>query len=103
MAFLYKREQDENELTYEVRAFLSAIGGGKSEAEAAAHACIDEEDLRRWKRDPVFRAAVKQARRKGPREAHMYFMNDPAPSSSPFPAPGTSDARVDAEGWRRLR
>ena len=96
MAFLYERERDANELTAEVRAYLYAIGDGKSESEAAALACIDLEDLRRWKRDPVFRSAVKRAKREGPRTPHVWA----GPISSPgAPPPGTPEAQIEREGW----
>lgn len=83
MAYLYKKEQDENEWSYEVRAFLFAIGDGKSEAQAAAEACIDVEDLRGWKRKPEFRAAIKRARREGPREPHIWVFSDDEPGKPP--------------------
>lgn len=108
MAFLWKREEDENELTYDARAVIHGVAHGKSEAEAAAEAGIEAEDLRRWKRDPVFRRALRRARREGPRETHFWAWNDPDETPpSPFPPPGASDAQVDAEvrqkSWRRLR
>ena len=77
MAFLLKREVDDNQWSYEVQAFLNAIANGKSEAQAAADACIELEDLRGWKRKPEFRSAIKRARREGPRTPHFYGGNDP--------------------------
>ncbi len=78
MAFLLKREVDDNQWSYEVQAFLNAIANGKSEAQAAADTCIEPEDLRRFKRDAAFRGAMKRARREGPRTPHFYGGDDQA-------------------------
>jgi hypothetical protein len=74
MAFLYRREAEANEadLSFEAREVLHAVGHGKTEAQAAAEAGIGLEELRAWKRDPAFRAAIKRARREGPREAQLW-------------------------------
>jgi hypothetical protein len=108
VAFLRKSEQDANELSYSARAVVERIAAGMSDAAAAAEVGVEEEDLHRWKREPLFRSAIRRARREGPRETYFYDLNNlGGPPPSPFPAPGTSDAEVDAEvrrkSWRRWR
>ena len=41
---------------------------GLGVAEAAAQAEVVGDDLVKWKRDPTFRAALRKAKREGPRE-----------------------------------
>jgi hypothetical protein len=110
VAFLRKSEEDANELSSAARAVVERVAHGMSEEAAAAEVGVEEEeeDLRRWKRESVFRAAIRRARREGPSEVHFYAWNDVDETPpSPFPPPGASDAQVDAEvrqeSWRRLR
>jgi hypothetical protein len=108
VAFLFKREAEDNALSYDAKALVWRVAAGMSEAAAAAEVGIEEEDLRRWRRKPAFREAIRRARREGPSEPHFTNLNDiDAPPPSPFPPPGASDAQVDAEvkrkSWRRLR
>ena len=76
MKFFTKREAEENELTGDAQAFLNRIGHGKTEAEAAAELGVEEEELRLWRRKPVFRAEVKRAKREGPREPKLWVFDD---------------------------
>lgn len=67
MAFLYQKEKDDGELSYEARMLCEAVRDGKSEADAAMQAGVSEAELRMWRRDVVFRAALQRARDEGPR------------------------------------
>jgi hypothetical protein len=61
-----KREVDLGDPIPEVRSFLGEVRLGQSESEAAEAAGVDEETLRRWKRDPAFREALRKAKTDGP-------------------------------------
>jgi hypothetical protein len=101
--------------------FLDAVARGEGEAEAVEKvgAKCSTATIRAWLReDADFARAVQAARRGGSREPGLWTADATGrmrssrdtpigASPSPFPAPGTSDAAVDAEvaakGWRRLR
>lgn len=73
MAFLYRREADENELSYQAQNVLERVRHGLSEAEAAESANVEVDELRRWKRTPGFRAALNRARREGPTAPRVWL------------------------------
>src|SRR5271165_5076683 len=100
MAFLWKREQDENELSWAARRVLEGVRRGLSDDQAAAEANIDEDELRAWKRDPHFRSAIRRARREGPREVHLWFFD--GPDTDGIPPPSASTREIERRGWRRL-
>jgi transposase len=60
---LLKSERDETAWCYEARDVLGFVGEGMSERDAATRAGVSAEELRGWKRQKGFRAALRQARR----------------------------------------
>jgi len=102
MAYLFKREEDEREFSYPARAVLAAVARGLSEPEAAGEAGIDVAEVRQWKRDPAFRAALRRAKREGPHEPKCIDLRNYLGGESPpaLPPPGTPQAQVEEEGWR---
>jgi len=67
VSFLYKREDDENELSIPARRVLSGVRRGLSPEDAAAEAGVTPEELRGWLRQPHYRAAL----RRKPAEAQL--------------------------------
>jgi hypothetical protein len=66
MAFgLLKSERDVTDWCYQARDVLNFVGQSMSERDAAARAGVSAEELRGWKRQRGFRAALRQARRNG--------------------------------------
>ena len=66
MASLYRREVEENELSSQAQNVLERVRHGMTETAAAESARVDPDELRQWKRDHGFRAALNRARRDGP-------------------------------------
>lgn len=101
---LFKREVDETELVWPARSMLNGVRGGLTEEAAAKAAEVDEAELRRWRRDPIFRAALGRARREPAREAQCINLRDYLAPPDPLgaPPPGASDFEIEAAGWRRV-
>jgi hypothetical protein len=73
---LFRREVDDNELVYAARQVVEAVRSGLSEDDAARQAGVDEETLRGWRRDSVFRHAVRRAKALGPRTNPIVSLDD---------------------------
>lgn len=104
---LFRREVDERELVDKARSFLDGIRLGRSEREAAERAEVSAEELRGWKRDGAFRAAIKRAKRDGPgltaQGICSFEQLDQLAPWDPYapPPPGGSELEIERAGWRR--
>ena len=98
MSFLFKREREEGELDWDARSFLAAVSDGLGETEAAEQAGVDVEELRAWKRNSVFRAALRRAKTEGPGLTARGICSLEAFSDDP-PSPGTPDLQIGQAGW----
>jgi hypothetical protein len=65
---LYRTEIDTTALVPAAQRVLSEIREGRGEREAIAAAGVSKGDYARWKRDPGFRAALREARTRKPFE-----------------------------------
>jgi hypothetical protein len=66
MSFLFRKQEDDHQLSRAAERLIAGVRQGLSEAEAAAQAEVSVEEHRQWQRDRVFRAALRKARRAGP-------------------------------------
>jgi len=62
---LLKSERDETEWCYEARDVIGFVGQGMTDSQAAERAGVSAEEMRAWKRQKGFRAALRRARRSG--------------------------------------
>lgn len=106
---LFRRETDEQELSMNARRLLGAVRSGKNPEEAAREANVSAEDLRRWMREPTFRAAL----RREPAPATVIDLRDvergmierselPGGDPTAPPPPGSSEREISQQGWRKL-
>jgi hypothetical protein len=83
---LFKREVDLSELIPEAHALLGEVNCGESEQEARRAVGASEEELRRWKRHPAFREALRKAKTE-PHQPKVWDLdNFPDPSSATIPS-----------------
>ena len=62
MRFLYRKEREDKEFDWPARTIFDGVSQGLRESEAAVRAGVGPEELRSFRRDPTYRAAVKRAR-----------------------------------------
>ena len=103
MRFLYKKEREDNEFDWAARSILDGVSDGLSESEAAARAGVSADELRTWRRDAHFRAAVKRARTEDrtPKFWDMRQFDEPEDPRA-IPPPTTAAWELGRKGWRRL-
>ena len=93
MRFLYKKEREDKEFDWAARAILDGVSEGLSESKAAARAGVSAEELRTWRRDAHFRAAVKRARTEDRVPKVWWFPNEPEDPGHAIPPPSSSQPR----------
>jgi hypothetical protein len=91
MRFLYKKEREDQEFDWAARSILDGVSEGLSESEAAARAGVGADELRTWRRDAHFRAAVKRARTED-RVPKIWVLSDEPEDPGHIPPPGTSQS-----------
>jgi hypothetical protein len=87
---LRKAEVEEGDWVWPARAVVDGVRNGQSEREARERAGASEEELRRWKRDPAYRTALRRARR-GEGVPRFWSMDELVPDD-PAHAPPPPDA-----------
>jgi hypothetical protein len=101
---LYRQDFDESQLIPPARRVLGWIREGCSEREAANRAEVSDTELRAWKRDSGYRAAVRRAKKENPprcidlnaRAAELGIAD-----AYGAPPPGTPEREIERQGWRR--
>jgi len=96
-----KKEEEDNLPSRKAKRFLHKISRGASELQAAAAVGMDEDELRRLRRLPTFRAAVKRARQ-NPRTPRLIAMADLLDPNVP-PPPRAGEDYIEQQGWVRFQ
>lgn len=85
MAFLFRKEEDDAQLSYAAQSLLDRVRNGMSVSQAAAAGNIDDATLRQWQRNPAFRAAIHRNKNLPPYDPARWLNMDTPPDGPVAP------------------